>query len=140
MEANVWFAHSPSGVEEEGLRDWLFLLALEGLLLLQFADPSPKEGSPGSRPEQPAPQHLMLHTGTSRTPGTVPLPWLWLCGDSLKSEAGSRGKVLISYALCVLLSQAACQGHPIRQTAGVHDHLVTLCGGEEGESLWAQQE
>lgn len=48
MEANVWFAHSPSGVEEEGLRDWLFLLALEGLLLLQFAlIHHPKRGPPG---------------------------------------------------------------------------------------------
>lgn len=50
MEANVWFAHSPSGVEEEGLRDWLFLLALEGLLLLQFALIDPVSHLVGSLP------------------------------------------------------------------------------------------
>ena len=37
MEANVWFAHSPARVEEEGLRLRLLLLPLEGPLCLQFA-------------------------------------------------------------------------------------------------------
>lgn len=72
MEANIWFAHSPAGVEEEGLSEGLASPPPPGRSLMPAvrSAPSPKEGSPGSEPEQPDLQSLVSPTGMSRIPST----------------------------------------------------------------------
>ena len=141
MEANVWFAHSPARVEEEGLRLRLLLLPLEGPLCLQFALlHHPKRGPLGRNqsnltPCPPCHPQVCLEFKHPES-----FPWPWLFGDSLKSEAGSRGKVLISYALCVLLSMAAYSGSSDQANGWSARPSGHSGRGERGESLWAQQE
>ena len=78
MEANGWFVHSPAGVEEEGLSERLASPPPTGRSLMPAVHSalSPKEGFPGSEPEQPDPQSLVQPTGMSRIPSTPKsFPW-----------------------------------------------------------------
>lgn len=83
----------------------------KSLIPAVYSDPSPR-GVPQVRTRANSLPHRPLapHTGTLRIPGTLPLPLALPIWRPLKSEAGSQGKVPISHALCVLLSQTACPG------------------------------